>query len=130
MTNTGAPAAEVVQLCKSLADIEQGLRVLKFGIEIGPVIIRCRSVFEPMRLVRFMALIVYRVTCTRLKANEPEGVTDPIAAAPAAHPSADRAHRRRAGSVWSDRNDAGADVAAHRSPAPMPTSTELFRLGL
>ena len=37
VTNTDAPAAEVVQRYKSLADIERGFRVLKSDIEIGPV---------------------------------------------------------------------------------------------
>jgi hypothetical protein len=36
VTNTDAPAAEVVQRYKSLADIERGFRVLKSDIEIGP----------------------------------------------------------------------------------------------
>ena len=37
VTNTDAPAAEVVQRYKSLANIERGFRVLKSDIEISPV---------------------------------------------------------------------------------------------
>jgi transposase len=37
VTNTSAPAPEVVQRYKNLADIERGFRVLKSDIEIGPV---------------------------------------------------------------------------------------------
>jgi hypothetical protein len=44
VTNTDAPAAEVVQRYKSLADIERGFRVLKSDIEIGPVYHRFPSV--------------------------------------------------------------------------------------
>lgn len=68
VTNTDAPAAEVVQRYKSLADIERGFRVLKSDIEIGPVYHRLPKRIRAHALVCFMALIVYRVMRMRLKA--------------------------------------------------------------
>jgi transposase len=70
VTNTDAPAAEVVQRYKSLADIERGLRVLKSDIEIGPVYHRLRQRIRAHALICFMALILYRVMRMRLKANQ------------------------------------------------------------
>jgi transposase len=70
VTNTDAPAAEVVQRYKSLADIERGFRVLKSDIEIGPVYHRLPKRIRAHALVCFMALILYRVMRMRLKAND------------------------------------------------------------
>lgn len=72
VTNTDAPAAEVVQRYKSLADIERGFRVLKSDIEIGPVYHRLPQRIRAHALVCFMALILYRVMRMRLKANNRE----------------------------------------------------------
>ena len=66
VTNTTAPAAEVVQRYKSLADIEQGFKVLKSDIEIGPVYHRLPQRIRSHALVCFMALILYRVMRMRL----------------------------------------------------------------
>ena len=68
VTNTAAPAAEVVARYKSLADIERGFRVLKSDIEIGPVYHRLPKRIRSHALVCFMALILYRVMRMRLKA--------------------------------------------------------------
>ncbi|PKO60764.1 MAG: IS1634 family transposase [Betaproteobacteria bacterium HGW-Betaproteobacteria-18] len=68
VTNTNAPAFEVVQRYKSLADIERGFRVLKSDIEIGPVYHRLPKRIRSHALVCFMALILYRVMRMRLKA--------------------------------------------------------------
>jgi len=72
VTNTDAPAAEVVQRYKNLADIERGFRVLKSDIEIGPVYHRLPQRIRAHALVCFMALILYRVMRMRLKANDRE----------------------------------------------------------
>jgi len=72
VTNTDAPAAEVVQRYKSLADIERGFRVLKSDIQIGPVYHRLPQRIRAHALVCFMALILYRVMRMRLKANDRE----------------------------------------------------------
>lgn len=68
VTNTTAPAAEVVQRYKSLADIEQGFKVLKSDIEIGPVSHRLPQRIRSHALLCFMALILYRVMRMRLSA--------------------------------------------------------------
>ena len=68
VTNTTAPAFDVVQRYKSLADIEQGFKVLKSDIEIGPVYHRLPQRIRSHALVCFMALIVYRVMRLRLTA--------------------------------------------------------------
>ena len=68
VTNTAAPAQEVVQRYKSLADIEQGFKVLKSDIEIGPVYHRLPQRIRSHALVCFMALILYRVMRMRLAA--------------------------------------------------------------
>jgi transposase len=72
VTNTDAPATEVVQRYKSLADIERGFRVLKSDIEIGPVFHRLPKRIRAHALVCFMALILYRVMHMRLKASNRE----------------------------------------------------------
>lgn len=72
VTNTDAPAAEVVRRYKSLADIERGFRVLKSDIEIGPVYHRLPQRIRAHALVCFMALILYRVMRMRLKAKDRE----------------------------------------------------------
>ena len=69
VTNTDAPAAEVVQRYKSLADIERGFRALKSEIEIGPVYHRLPRRIRAHALVCFLALILHRVLRMRLKAN-------------------------------------------------------------
>ena len=69
VTNTDAPAAEVVQRYKSLADIERGFRVLKSDIEIGPVYHRLPRRIRAHSMICFMALILYRVMRMRLKAS-------------------------------------------------------------
>lgn len=69
VTNTDAPAQEVVQRYKSLADIERGFRVLKSDIEIGPVYHRLPQRIRAHALVCFIALILYRVMRMRLKAH-------------------------------------------------------------
>jgi len=72
VTNTDAPAADVVQCYKSLADIERGFRVLKSDIEIGPVYHRLPQRIRAHALVCFIALILHRVMRMRLKANHRE----------------------------------------------------------
>lgn len=69
VTNTDAPAAEVVQRYKSLADIERGFRALKSEIEIGPVYHRLPKRIRAHALVCFLALILHRVLRMRLKAS-------------------------------------------------------------
>jgi transposase len=70
VTNTDAPAAEVVQRYKSLADIERGFRALKSEIEIGPVYHRLPRRIRAHALVCFLALILHRVLRMRLKASQ------------------------------------------------------------
>jgi transposase len=70
VTNTDAPAAEVVQRYKSLADIERGFRALKSDIEIGPVHHRLPRRIRAHALVCFLALILHRVLRMRLKAHQ------------------------------------------------------------
>ena len=72
VTNTDAPAAEVVQRYKILADIERGFRVLKSDIEISPMHHRLPERIHADALMCFMALILYRVMRKRLKANDRE----------------------------------------------------------
>ncbi len=69
VTNTDAPAADVVGRYKSLADIDRGFRVLKSDIEIGPVYHRLPKRIRAHAQVCFMALILYRVMRMRLRAN-------------------------------------------------------------
>jgi transposase len=68
VTNTTTPAEEVVKRYKSLADIEQGFKVLKSDIEIGPVYHRLPQRIRSHALVCFIALILYRVMRMRLTA--------------------------------------------------------------
>jgi Transposase DDE domain len=70
VTNTDAPAAEVVQRYRSLADIERGFRALKSEIEIGPVYHRLPRRIRAHALVCFLALILHRVLRMRLKASQ------------------------------------------------------------
>jgi len=70
VTNTDAPADEVVQRYKSLADIERGFRALKSDIEIGPVYHRLPRRIRAHALVCFLALILHRVLRMRLKASQ------------------------------------------------------------
>jgi hypothetical protein len=70
VTNTDAPAAEVVQRYKSLADFERGFRALKSDIELGPVYHRLPKRIRAHALVCFLALILHRVLRRRLKASQ------------------------------------------------------------
>jgi hypothetical protein len=69
VTNTDAPAAEVVQRYKSLADLERGFRAIKSEIEIGPVYHRLPRRIRAHALVCFLALVLHRVLRMRLKAH-------------------------------------------------------------
>jgi transposase len=69
VTNTNAPAEQVVERYKSLADIERGFRVLTSDIEIGPVYHRLPQRIRAHSLVCFIALVIYRVMRMRLKAS-------------------------------------------------------------
>ena len=60
---------EVVSRYKSLADIERGFRVLKSEIEIGPIYHRLPERIRAHPTICFMALIMYRVMRTRLRAS-------------------------------------------------------------
>ncbi len=60
---------EVVSRYKSLADIERGFRVLKSEIEIGPIYHRLPERIRAHATICFMALILYRVMRTRLRAS-------------------------------------------------------------
>ena len=69
---TNAPdfsPAEVIKRYKSLADIERGFRVLKSEIEIGPIYHRLPERIRAHAAICFMALILYRVMRTRLRAS-------------------------------------------------------------
>jgi hypothetical protein len=73
VTNTDAPAAEVISRYKSLADIERGFRTLKSDIEIGPMYHRLPRRIRGHALICFLALILHRVLRMRLKkANREE----------------------------------------------------------
>ena len=61
---------EVVKRYKSLADIERGFRVLKSEIEIGPIYHRLPDRIRAHASICFMALILYRVMRSRLRAGE------------------------------------------------------------
>ena len=69
VTNTDAPASEVLDRYKSLADIERGFRALKSEIEIGPVYHRLPRRIRAHALVCFLALILHRVLRMRLRAS-------------------------------------------------------------
>ncbi|MFN9448034.1 MAG: IS1634 family transposase [Rubrivivax sp.] len=76
VTNTDAPAAEVISRYKSLADIERGFRTLKSDIEIGPMHHRLPKRIRAHALICFLALILHRVLRMRLrKANREESPT-------------------------------------------------------
>ena len=76
MTNTDAPAEDVIARYKSLADIERGFRTLKSDIEIGPMHHRLPRRIRAHALICFLALILHRVLRTRLKkANREESPT-------------------------------------------------------
>lgn len=71
VTNTAdLTPAEVVERYKSLADIERGFRVLKSEIEIGPVYHRLPQRIRAHAAICFMALILYRVMRTKLRAGD------------------------------------------------------------
>ena len=61
---------EVVSRYKSLADIERGFRVLQSEIEIGPIYHRLPERIRAHATICFMALILYRVMRTRLRASD------------------------------------------------------------
>jgi transposase len=69
VTNTDAPAQEVVQRYKSMADIERGFRALKSEIENGPVHHRLPKRIRAHALICFLALLLHRVLRMRLKAG-------------------------------------------------------------
>jgi len=69
VTNTDAPATEVVNCHKRLADIERGFRVVKSNIEISPVCHRLPHRIRAHVLVCFVVLILYRAMRMRLRAN-------------------------------------------------------------
>jgi transposase len=60
---------EVVARYKALADIERGFRVLKSEIEIAPVFHRLPQRIRAHALICFLALVLYRVLRTRLRAH-------------------------------------------------------------
>jgi transposase len=60
--------AQIVERYKSLADIQQGFKVLKSEIEIAPVFHRMLERIRAHASICFMALILYRVMRQRLKA--------------------------------------------------------------
>lgn len=71
VTNTeDLPPDEVIKRYKSLADIERGFRVLKSEIEIGPIYHRLPDRIRAHAAICFMALILYRVMRTRLRASD------------------------------------------------------------
>ena len=72
VTNTDAPAAEVISRYKSLADIERGFRTLKSDIEIGPMYHRLPRRIRAHALICFLALILHRVLRMRLKKTNRE----------------------------------------------------------
>ena len=64
---------ERVKRYKSLADIERGFRVLKSELEIGPMYHRLPDrvrAHAAISSICFMALILYRVMCSRLHASD------------------------------------------------------------
>lgn len=61
---------DIVGRYKSLADIERGFRVLKSEIEIGPVYHRLPDRIRAHASICFMALILFRVMRSRLKAGK------------------------------------------------------------
>ena len=70
VTNTpDLTPAQVVKRYKSLADIERGFRVLKSEIEIGPIYHRLPNRIRAHATICFIALILYRVMRSRLRAS-------------------------------------------------------------
>jgi hypothetical protein len=67
VTNTDAPAEEVIRRYESMAHIERGFRTLKSDIEIGPMVHRLPRRSRAHALVCFLALILHRVLRMRLK---------------------------------------------------------------
>ena len=61
--------ADAVARYEALADIERGFRVLKSDIEIAPVHRRLNDRVRAHALIRFLALVLYRVMRMRLKAG-------------------------------------------------------------
>ena len=72
VTNTDAPAEEVICRYKSPADIERGLRTLESDIEIGPMHHRLPRRVRAHALVCFLALILHRLLRMRLKNTQRE----------------------------------------------------------
>jgi transposase len=67
VTNTDAPAEEVIRRYESMAHIERGFRTLKSGIQIGPMVHRLPRRIRAHALVCFLALILHLVLRMRLK---------------------------------------------------------------
>ena len=59
----------MVKRYKSLADSERGFRVLKSEIEIEPIYHRLPERIRTHAAICFMALILYRVMRSRLRAS-------------------------------------------------------------
>ncbi len=71
ITNVGGLAPDqVVQHYKSPADIERGFWVLKSGLEIGPIYHRLPRRIKAHATICFAALVMTRIVCHRLKAND------------------------------------------------------------
>lgn len=64
---TDLAADDVITRYKSLADIERGFKVLKSGIEIGPVYHRLPERIRAHAQICFIALILHRVMRSRLR---------------------------------------------------------------
>ena len=60
----------MVKRYKSLADIEQGFRVLKSKLEIGPMYHHLPDRIRAHAAICFMGLILYRVMLGRLHASD------------------------------------------------------------
>lgn len=69
VTNTDFTSNDVVARYRSLADIERGFRVLKNDIAIAPVHHRLPDRIRAHALICFLALVLYRIMRSRLKAN-------------------------------------------------------------
>jgi len=61
---------DIMTRYKSLADIERGFKVLKSELEIGPVYHRLPERIRAHACICFMALIVHRIMCQRLREGE------------------------------------------------------------
>jgi transposase len=73
----GLGAKEIIDRYKSLGYIEQGFRVLKSEIEIGPVYHRLPERIRAHATICFIALILHRVIRARLQSRPVPGVVSP-----------------------------------------------------